>query len=270
MKKKRIPRLRLPGALELCPLHPIPTMTNPMNSYLEYNESQEDPSQPLPAHDASYMTFPNVGNYAFGAMLPQDGDLPPQNFERPDLEGRMSNVMLAYDGIPTSGVSMPMNLDPPDAFAYNVPTTYSAAMGIPPQMDHSQFQSTYPSYPPMSMARYTQPTQHSTQQPLHQPTSQPTQQPGPLDHKELYDTTTDSTANLEESDFSGRTSDRLQVQPRTQRPPPERRLQAVGQPYRPSQPVAIQPKKPVATKGKLYMGGSYLTLEPVDFGACRD
>jgi pre-rRNA-processing protein SRD1 len=195
------------------------------------------------------MTFPTqVGNYAFGAMLPQDANLPVQSFERPplDLEGRMSNVMLAYDSMPNP-LSMPTNLDPNSAYAYSIPTTYPAtSMGLT-QMEQPQFQPPYQSFP-QSMPVSYYPQAHSQ---LPQPQPQP--QPAPLARKDPYDTSTDSTANFEDSDFSGQTSDRLQVQmqPRSQRPPPqERRLQPAG-PYRASQPVAIQPKKPVPAKGEL-------------------
>src|SRR3954466_10902827 len=104
-------------------------MANSMNFNLDYgpDESQDSGgSQPL--HDPSYMAFPaHVDNYAFSAMLPQDVNLPVQSFERPpqDLEGRMSNVMLAYDSMPNP-VSMPTNLDPNSAYAYSIPTTYPA------------------------------------------------------------------------------------------------------------------------------------------------
>lgn len=210
-------------------------MTN-MNSFnLEYDDEQgSNPQNPL------YTSFPSQGNYAFSAMLPQNADLPLQNFARSqpsDLEEPRSNVMPTYDGLSTSGISMPMNMNATNAYTYNIPNTYSATtMGMPPQVDHSQFQSTYPLFPPSMM------TPHYPQL-------------APPICNEIYDTTTDSTANFENSDFSGRTSDwshaqaQVQVQ-RAQRQPLERRLPA-GQPYRASQPVAIQPKKPVATKGKL-------------------
>lgn len=210
-------------------------MTNMNNFNLEYDDEHQVPSHP----DPSYTTFPNQGNYAFSAMLPQDADLPLQNLARSqpsDLEGPRSNVMLTYDGIPTSGISMPMNMNATNAYTYDIPTTYpTTTMGIHPQMDHSQFQSTYPPYPhSMTVPHYSQ-------------------QLAPPARMERYDTSTDSTANFEDSDFSGRTSDWSQAQAQVQRAqqqPPERRLPA-AQPYRPSQPVAIQPKKPVAAKGEL-------------------
>ncbi|KAJ5680394.1 hypothetical protein N7536_011533 [Penicillium majusculum] len=207
-------------------------MTN-MNSFnLEYDDEQgSNPPNPL------YTSFLNQGNYAFSAMLPQNADLPLQNFARSqpsDLEEPRSNLMLTYDGLSTSGISMPMNMNATNAYTSNIPTTYSpTTMGMPPQIDHSQFQSTYPPFQPsMMIPNY----------PQHAPPA----------HNEIYNTTTDSTANFEDSDFSGRTSDwshaqaHVQAQ-RAQRQPLERRLPA-GQPYRVSQPVAIQPKKPVATK----------------------
>ncbi|KAJ5967288.1 hypothetical protein N7501_003536 [Penicillium viridicatum] len=204
-------------------------MTN-MNSFnLEYDDEQGSHFQ-----NPSYTTFLNQGNYAFSAMLPQNVDLPLQNFARSqplDLEEPRSNAMLTYDGLSTSGISMPINMNATSAYTYNIPTIYSATtMGMPPQMDHSQFQSTYPLFP------------HSTTIP-HYP------QPASPARNELYDTTTHSTATFEDSDFSARTSDwshaQAQVQ-RAQRQPLERRL-PTGQPYHASQPVAIQPK-PVATK----------------------
>ncbi|CDM32394.1 transcriptional regulator family: GATA type zinc finger [Penicillium roqueforti] len=205
-----------------------------MNSFnLDYDDEHQVPSQPT---NPPYTTFSNQNNYAFSAMLSQDADLPLQNFARSqpsDLEGPRSNAMLTYDGIPTSGISMPMNTNATNAYSYDIPATYPAIMGLPPQMDHSQFQSAYPPFPqPMPLPQYSEPAR-----------------PAP---KERYDTSTDSTANFEDSDFSGRTSDWSQAQApvqvqRAQRQPPERRL-PVGQPYRPSQPVAIQPKKPVVTK----------------------
>ncbi|CAG8905153.1 unnamed protein product [Penicillium egyptiacum] len=208
-----------------------------MSSFnFEYDDEYQITSQ-APNH--SYTTFPYQGSYAFSAMLPQDADLPLQNFARSqpsDLEGPRSNVMLTYDGIPTSAISMSMNMNATNSYTYDIPATYSATtMGIPPQMDHSQFQSTYPTFPhSMMVPHYSQPA--------------PPACSGP------YDTSADSTANFENSDFGGRTSDwsqaqvQVQVQPEpAQRQPPERRLPA-GKPYRASQPVAIQPKKPVAAK----------------------
>jgi pre-rRNA-processing protein SRD1 len=218
-----------------------------MNFNLDYgpDESQDSGgSQPL---NPSYMTFPtHVGNYAFSTMLPQDANLPVQSFERPpqNLEGRMSNVMLAYDSMPDP-VSMPTTLDPNSAYTYSIPTTYPAtSMGLT-QLEQSQFQPAYQSFPQsMPVSYYPQ---------THSQLPQPHPQPAPLARKEPHDTSADATANFDEPDFSGQMNDRsqLQMQPRPHRPPPqERRLQPAS-PYRASQPVAIQPKKPVPAKGEL-------------------
>ncbi|KAJ5372148.1 hypothetical protein N7517_004154 [Penicillium concentricum] len=206
-----------------------------MDSFtLEYDDEQGSSSQPS---NPSYIPAFSNGNYAFSAMLPQDADLPLQNFARSqpsDLE--RSNVMPTY-GIPTSGISMPLNIDATNAYAYDLPTTYPATtMGMPPQIDHSQFQSTYPPFPSMTVPRYSQ-------------------QLAPPARKELYDST-DSTANFEDSDFSGRTSNWSHAHPQVQiqraQRHPERRLPP--QPYRVSQPVAIQPKKPVTAKKDISPG----------------
>ncbi|OQE16925.1 hypothetical protein PENFLA_c026G07214 [Penicillium flavigenum] len=207
-----------------------------MNSFsLEYDDEYQLTSQ-APNH--SYTTFPNQGSYAFSAMLPQDADLPLQNFARSqpsDLDGQRSNVMLTYDAMPTSGISMPMNMNATNAYTYDIPATYPATtVGMPPQMDHSQFQTTYPLFPnAMAVPYYSQ--------------LSPPAFSGP------YNMSTDLTANFEDSNFPGRTSDWSQAQVRVQvqrahRQPPERRL-PTGQPYRALQPVAIQPKKPVAATG---------------------
>ncbi|KAJ5114627.1 White collar 1 protein [Penicillium alfredii] len=184
---------------------------------------------PLTSQESPYMGFatPHVGNYAFN-MLPE-GSLPLQNFDRPepqpDLEGRMSNVMLAYD-------SMPMNLDASNAFAYDGSATYPAtSMGITSQIDPAQFHPTYPSFP-QSM-----------------PINQYPQQTGvPPGLKELYTTGTNSTNSFEDSDFS-RASDPSQVKPHAARFQGRQGLQqtAPAAPRAP-QPVPIQPKKPVAPR----------------------
>ncbi|KAJ5154109.1 uncharacterized protein N7500_009548 [Penicillium coprophilum] len=208
-----------------------------MDSFtLEYDDEQGSSSQPS---NPSYMPAFSNGNYTFSAILPQDADLPLTNFARSqpsDLD--QSNVMPTY-GIPTSGISMPMNMDATNAYAYHIPTTYpTTTMGMPSQIVHSPFQSTYPPFPPsMTAPHYSQLL-------------------APPTRKELYDHT-DSTTNFEDSDFSGRTSNwpparpQVQVQ-RVQRQHPERRLPA--QPYRVSQPVAIQPKKPITAKKDISPG----------------
>ncbi|CAG7958938.1 unnamed protein product [Penicillium salamii] len=185
------------------------------NFNIDYADDQELP-------DPSYMPFPGqVGNYAFGAMLPQDSNLPLQNFERtqPGLEGRMSNVMLAYEG--ANAVSMPMNMDPTNAFAYDAPAYPPSTMGMP------QYQTTYATFQ-QSMPVYSRP---------------------PLARREQYDTSTDSTANFEDSDFSARNSDRSQVAARA-----SRRVDRPQPGPRPSQPVAIQPKKPAPAQEDISPG----------------
>lgn len=207
-----------------------------MNNFnLNYDEEQEVP--PHLSNDPSYMSFSGQDpNYAFGSLLPHDSDPSLQSFERPqpDLEGRMSHVMLNYDQ--TSGLSMPMNLDPTNAFAYNAPTYPSTTMGT---MGIPQFQSTYPPFQ-QSMAVYSQPV--------------------PLARKDQYDTSTDSAMNFEDSGFSARNSDRSQLQaPRIQR-----RVDKPQPGPRTSQPVAIQPKKPPPAPGEFSCarhGPSILTKE---------
>lgn len=188
-----------------------------MDNYnLQYDDEQ-DPSS-LPSE--SYLAFPGqVGNYAYGAMLPQDAALPLQNNGRsqpPDLEGRLSNVMLTYN---PPGVSMPMNIDPTNAFAYDAQAYPPTNMGMPPfQPAYPPFQHPVPGY----------------------------SQPAPA-RKEPYDTSTESTVNFEDSDFSARNSDRSQVPPRA-----PRRVEKPPLAPRPSQPVAIQPKKPALALGMLH------------------
>ncbi|KAJ5335410.1 hypothetical protein N7452_007813 [Penicillium brevicompactum] len=187
------------------------------NSFnLEYDD--EHPNLP----DPNYLPFPGqVGNYAFGAMLPQDSDLPLQNFDRSqpaNLEGRMSNVMLAYEG---AAVSMPMTLDPANAFAYDAPAYPPTTMGMP------QYQPSYPAYQ-QPMPGYPQP---------------------PPGRREQHDTSTDSTANFEDSDVSGRNSDRSQVPGRA-----PRRLERPQLGPKPPHPVAIQPKKPAPAQEDISPG----------------
>lgn len=214
-----------------------------MDSFnLDYSAANRDDCQDprdgsLP-HDPSLMGFSN--NYAFSAMLPQD-DLSLPSFDRPpgaqgDLEGRLSNVMLtSYDSVPNTGVSMPMNLDAGSAFAYDVPTTYPAtSMGLAPSMDRQHLHSAFSPFP--------QSLPHASQY-LEQPSV-------PQAREESFNTGPNSTGSYEDSDFS-RASERSQA--RVPRPIQERpRPTQYGQPasYRAPQPVAIQPKKPVAVKGE--------------------
>lgn len=235
---------------------------NSMNSFtLDYSAGRDDsqdsgdrirPHLPpsLSSHDASLMGFPHsqVGNYAFSAMVPPEGDLSLQAFDRPsgpqgDLEGRLSNVMLAYESGPNPGVTMPVNLDAGNTFAYDVPTTYpTTSMGLVPPMGQNQI---HPAFSPFSQSFLP------AGQYLQQPPSAP---PPPLPHKEPYPTSTNSTGSFEDSDFS-RPSEASQVRGK-QRPTQERQRPPPYGPstsYRPQQPVAIQPKKPVVVvKGELH------------------
>lgn len=201
------------------------------------------PNPPTSTHDpSSYMAF---DSFAFTTMS-QGDDVPLQNYGRPtapqpDLEGRLSNVMLAYDPIPSSGVSIPVNLDASNAFAYDVPATYpTTSMGIAPQMDQSQFHPTFSPYP----------------QTLPQQIGQYTQHPDP-NAKEPYTANNDSSGSFEDSSFS-RASDQSQkpVPAAQQTRERTRPLQASDSSasYRAPQPVAIQPKKPPVVKSEWPVG----------------
>lgn len=238
-------------------------MANPMNNFdLEYTRDDDSPDarEGVPSHlpsslsDPSLMGYPNshVASYPFADMLPQDFDSTLQSFDQNpraqgELEGRLSNVMLAYDA-PTTGVSMTMGLDSSGAFAFDIPTTYPATtMSLVPSMDDSRLQSALSFHQSMSQAGY-----------MSQQQAPPPQQA----RRDAYNghatnTTTTSTETFEDSDFS-RASDRsqqLNLRPvqESQRFPPYGQTQQTGPaPYRGSQPVAIQPKKPMATvKGEL-------------------
>lgn len=232
-------------------------MANPMNGFtLDFTGAHRDESQDPrndvashlpPAHDPSLMGFPSshVGNYPFGGLLPHEGDLALQGFDRPsgpqaDLEGRLSGVMLAYDSA-NAGASMPMNLDTSGHFAFDAPTTYPAAsMGLAPTMDQTQI---HPVYNPFS-----QPLPHTTG-PYLQHLSAPSHLP-PHKEQPYNNLGPGSTGSFEDSDFS-----RASERPRLQNPRPiqERpRASQAGQPIAPraSQPVAIQPKKPAVIKSK--------------------
>lgn len=239
-----------PGFAAWIPRRPRPAsfsdMANPLNGFdLNYPANDRDDSQDardgvlqpsLSSHDPALMDFPN--SYAFGAMLPDETDLPLQSFNRPDqqqgdLEGRLSSVMLTYDSIPSTVVSMPMSLDPASAFAYDVPTSYPAtSLGLAAQLDQSQL---HPSFSPF--AQSMPPTGQYLQQ-----------QSAPQARKDSYNTASASTGSFEGSDFS-RASDRSQVHASRA----NQRFQQYGQSasYRAPQPVAIQPKRPVTVKGEL-------------------
>ncbi|KAJ5219823.1 White collar 1 protein [Penicillium chermesinum] len=213
-------------------------MADPMDSFLEYRESRDDVLQPSLSQDAALMGFPDshVANYDF-PMLPQDGDLTLANFDRippsqPELEGHLSDVMLNYESVPSSGVSMPLSLDATNAFY--VPTTYPAApMGHAPSLDQTQLHSTYPQFQPHLPAQYLQ--QQRQQPPLRALPAR----------KELYTSGNSSTASLDDLDFS-RPSERS---PALARPLVQGRARPQPSPLRATQPVAIQPKKPPPAQG---------------------
>lgn len=212
-------------------------MANPMGYSLDYRRDEPHDEDEQISHDPSLLNFAN--SYAFNPMLSQDGDMPLQSFDRTapqsDLEGRLSNVMLTYDTDPSGGVSLPMNLDGVDAFAFEAPTTYpGTSMGLAPALEHSQLHSFSPFM--QSMPQVTQASQYIQQPSALQP------------RKDTYNTGSNSSGSLEESDLL-RASDRSQVpvQPIAQDQRFQQHIQPA--PYRPPQPVAIQPKRPVV-KGK--------------------
>lgn len=214
-------------------------MASSMNDFdFDYPATTRDDSQgahdgsvqpSLATNDPSLIDFSH--GYDFGSLLPQDLSLP--SFDRPgqhrgDLEGRLSNVMLTYDSIPSTGAPMPMTVDPGSAFAY--PAT---SMGLLSQLDQPQLQSTFPFTQSLSPAnQYIQPQNppQSREDPYNN-----------TNHNNNY-TTSGSTGSYDDSDFS-RASDRSQVP----MPRPSQRILQYGQPasFPASQPVAIQPKKPV-------------------------
>lgn len=224
-------------------------MANPVNNYaLNYSTARDDSEDPrdtisgnlhpsLASQDPSVMAFANSGNYGFNPMLAQeDGDLSLQSFNRasagPDLEGRMSNVMLAYDSVPNP-VSMPLNLDASGAFAYDLPTSYPATtMGLAPSMDNRTLQQNFPTFA-QSLPQTNQFLQ---------------QQPPPASNPK-------SNGNFEDSDYS-RASDTAQQQTQTRPSRPIQERQRVPQynqptPYGVPPPVAIQPKQPALNRGEL-------------------
>ncbi|KAJ5572783.1 White collar 1 protein [Penicillium hetheringtonii] len=228
-------------------------MANPVNNYaLNYSTARDDSEDPrdtisgnlhpsLASQDPSVMAFANSGNYGFNPMLAQeDGDLSLQSFNRasagPDLEGRMSNVMLAYDSVPNP-VSMPLNLDASGAFAYDLPTSYPATtMGLAPSMDNRTLQQNFPTFA-QSLPQTNQFLQ---------------QQPPPASNPK-------SNGNFEDSDYS-RASDTAQQQTQTRPSRPIQERQRVPQynqptPYGVPPPVAIQPKQPALNRGDRHSTG---------------
>lgn len=214
------------------------------------DDSQEEGGVSLPQSlpQDPLMAFPNPsGNYGYGAMLSQDANIPLNAYGRPgpqgDLEGRLSNVMLAYD---TTNPAMQMSLDP-NAFNY-VPTTYPAtSMGLAP-IDQPQLHPSYSPFQPLpphpQYLPSPPPQQHPQAQQQQIQQLQPQQPPNVLPRNEPYNSAgTNSSGSFGDSDFS-RASDQSQVRPRTVQ---ERvRQPPYGQStLRPLQPLAIQPKKPV-------------------------
>ncbi|KAJ5726446.1 uncharacterized protein N7483_007803 [Penicillium malachiteum] len=219
----------------------------------DYPPTSQDDSQdggvslpPSLSQDAM-IGFPNtVGNFGFtGSMLPQDGGISLHGFEPPatqnELEGRLNNVILAYDT--SNQASLQMGLDP-NGFSY-VPTTYPAtSLGMSP-IDQTQLQASYPDFntlPPQAQTRYLQQPQPQQQQQPPQAHNVPALRQDPY-------TTTNSTGSFEDSDFS-RTSDRSKASTISSRPPQDRarpRQPPYAPPFR-HQPVAIQPKKPALVK----------------------
>ncbi|KAJ5537963.1 White collar 1 protein [Penicillium frequentans] len=197
------------------------------------DDSQEEGGVSLPQSLSQdpLMAFPNPsGNYGYGAMLSQDANIPLNAYGRPgpqgDLEGRLSNVMLAYD---TTNPAMQMSLDP-NAFNY-VPTTYPAtSMGLAP-IDQPQLHPSYSPFQPLpphpQYLPSPPPQQHPQAQQQQIQQLQPQQPPNVLPRNEPYNSagTNSSDPELSKSAYDS---------------PP------YGQStLRPLQPLAIQPKKPV-------------------------
>lgn len=203
-----------------------------MSSGNNFDYTNRD-EEPLPPQDQPYLGFND--NYGFGGIMPEQG-LPPA-----DLEGRLSNVMLTYDSMPSTAVSMPMSMDAGHSLAYDsYPNT---TIGMPSQLDQAQL---LPAFTPFSQEIQSQVGQY---------TLQPGAAGSPQRRNELYnDGNNSSGSNLEDSDFS-RSSGRSQAQPHTYHRAQQGRQPRTVQPYssasyRPLQPVAIQPKKPPAIKGE--------------------
>lgn len=235
-------------------------MANSMNEFdLDYSATNRDDHEDvrngvlqssLSAHDPALMDLPS--SYSFSAMLAHDGDLDLHSFGRPgqqqgDLEGRLSDVMLTYDSIPSTMVSMPMSVDAGNAFAYDVPASYPAtAMELATQMNQSQLQSVFSPFA-QSMA----------------PVGQYLQQPSASQPREdTYNTATGSTGSYVDSN-SSRASDRSQALISRS----SQGLPQYGRPfsYGSLQPVAIQPKKAAAVKGE-YFVRKLRRLEPLAQG----
>ena len=235
-----------------------------MDFGFDFTTSREDDqdaggvSLPPSMHQDPLVSFTNtVQPYPFGTMMPQDGDLSLQPLDRhpgapSNLEGRLNNVMLAYD--PNSTDSLQMGLDV-NSYPY-APTTYpTTSMSMTP-IDQSQLHPSYSPFAPLPPQQQYLPQHPQRQQPQQQqqqqqqqPQSQqqPRNAPPSLDP---YNTGTTSSGSFDDSDFS-RAGEKSQ--PRGPRTIQERARQPPYEPpatYRPLQPVAIQPKKPALVKRK--------------------
>ncbi|KAJ5772080.1 White collar 1 protein [Penicillium odoratum] len=241
-------------------------------TYTPRDDSQEDGGVSLPqslSHDP-LMVFPNTGSYAY-PMLSQDANMDMIPFDRPppqgDLEGRLSNVMLAYD---TNNPAMQMGIDPN---AYYVPTSYPATPMTLAPMDQPQLHPSFSSFqnlaphaqylqqPQLQIQPPPQPQHHQHHQRQHQHQHQHQQAQSISTQNEPYSTAGNNSSGSFESDFS-RPSDHTQTQtiqtaqavqePPRQPPYPPPTIQRPLQPLPiqavPIQPVAIQPKKPAQPK----------------------
>lgn len=237
-------------------------MENQLDFGFDFTTREDDQdaggvSLPPSMHQDPLVSFANtVQPYPFGTMMPQDGDLSLQSLDRhsgapPNLEGRLNNVMLAYD---PNSTSLQMGLDVNYPYA---PTTYpTTSMGMNP-IDQSQLHPSYSPFASLPPQQQYLPPQHQSQQPQQQQQQQqqqPTQpQPQPRNvppNLDPYNTSTNSTGSFDDSDLS-RAGDKSQ--PRGSRTMQERARQPPYEPpatYRPLQPVAIQPKKPTLVKRK--------------------
>ncbi|KAJ5885286.1 White collar 1 protein [Penicillium taxi] len=252
-----------------------------MSSYtFDYEDESEDMQLPLP-NDPSLISYNNV-DYSF-SMLPHDGQMAIP-YDRPP------NVMLAYDpanqGVGVGVVTMPMNADPTNAFAYHMPPNYlptpMASMNQqlqayspfpqqqqqqnphylhPQQKQQQQQQQPQPQQqqPQQQQQQHQPPPQQHPPQQQHQPPPQPQHQPPPpppppqqqqqhVPQFTEYNTSSNSTSSFGDSDFS-RTSDPSQT--RAPRQTQERRRQDNQHTSsRAALPVAIQPKRAVAVKSQ--------------------
>ncbi|KAJ5930718.1 White collar 1 protein [Penicillium verhagenii] len=228
---------------------------------LEFNsrdDSQEDGGVSLTQSLSQdpLMVYPNPhGNYGYGAMLSQDGNLSLNNFDRQgqqggELEGRLSGVMLAYD--PNNPASVHMSMGG-NAFNNYAPAPYPATtMGLAP-IDQPQMHASYSPFQPLpTNAQYLQPQQSQPppppqQQPQPQPPQRQQQQQqqqiqnAPQPRNDSFTSSTNngtiSSGSLEDSSDPSQGRSRT-IQERARQPP-----YAPSSTQRPLQPLAIQPKK---------------------------